>query len=94
MAAGLEKSSGNTGDPRNMMIVRKGSTAESSSVITLDQFKMIQYLPQIARDAKGGPIISADVVVHHQSAAPRWRRRGERHRCAASRPWAWHCVRR
>ncbi len=63
MAAGLEKSSANTGDPRNVMIVRKGSTAESSSVVMRDQFKMLQYLPEIARDAQGNPIISADLVV-------------------------------
>lgn len=63
MAAGLERSSANTGDPRNIMIVRKGSTAESSSVVTREQFNVIEYLPQIARDAKGNPIISADLVV-------------------------------
>jgi putative ABC transport system permease protein len=63
MAAGLERSSANTGDPRNIMIVRKGSTAESSSVVMREQFKVIQYLPQIARDARGNPIISADLVV-------------------------------
>ncbi len=63
MAAGLQRSSANTGDPRNIMIVRKGSTAESSSVVMREQFKVIQYLPQIARDAQGDPIISADIVV-------------------------------
>jgi len=63
MAAGLEKSSANTGDPRNVMIVRKGSTAESSSIITLEQFKMVQYLPQIARDPQDKPVISADLAV-------------------------------
>lgn len=63
MAIGLEKSSMNTGDPRNIMIVRKGSTAESSSQITREQLKEFNYLPQIARDAKGQPIISADVIV-------------------------------
>jgi len=63
MAAGLERSSANTGDPRNIMIVRKGSTAESSSIVMRDQFKLIQYLPQIARDEKGQPIISADLAV-------------------------------
>jgi putative ABC transport system permease protein len=63
MAAGLQRSSANTGDPRNVMIVRKGSTAESSSVIMRDQFNVIEYLPQIARDAQGKPIISADLVV-------------------------------
>src|SRR5579885_3506996 len=63
MAAGLEKSSANTGDPRNIMIVRKGSTAESSSIVMRDQFKLVEYLPQIARDAQNQPLISADLVV-------------------------------
>jgi putative ABC transport system permease protein len=63
MATGLEKSSRNTGDPRNVMIVRKGSTAESSSQVTLAQFKTIQYLPQLARNAQGQPLAAADVVV-------------------------------
>ena len=44
MAAGLVKSSQNTGDPRNVMIVRKGSTAESSSQVSREQLKIIQYL--------------------------------------------------
>jgi putative ABC transport system permease protein len=63
MAAGLERSSANTGDPRNIMIVRKGSTAESSSVVMREQFNVIKYLPQIARNAQGQPVISADLVV-------------------------------
>ena len=63
LAIGLEKSSRNTGDPRNVLIVRKGSTAESSSVITREQFKLLQYLPQIDRDPNGQPLVSADVLV-------------------------------
>ncbi|HWH69156.1 MAG TPA: ABC transporter permease [Candidatus Sulfotelmatobacter sp.] len=63
LAVGLEKSSRNTGDPRNVMIVRKGSTAESSSQVTREQFKTFEYLPQIAHDARGQPLVSADVVV-------------------------------
>lgn len=63
LAAGLEKSSQNTGDPRNVLITRKGSTAESSSQITRDQVKVIQYLPGVAKDAAGQPLISADVLL-------------------------------
>jgi putative ABC transport system permease protein len=63
LAVGLEKSGRNTGDPRNMMIVRKGSTAESSSQVNRAQLKTIQYLPEIARDERGQPFISADLVV-------------------------------
>ena len=46
MAAGLVKSSQNTGDPRNVMIVRKGSTAESSS--------------QVSREQKGDPVLAGN----------------------------------
>src|SRR5579872_2718721 len=63
MAVGLEKPSQNTGDPRNTMLVPKGSTAESSSQITRAQLKLFNYLPQIARDAKDRPLVSADVLV-------------------------------
>ena len=63
LAVGLEKSASNTGDPRNVMIVRKGSTAESSSQVSRVQFQTIEFLPQIARDEKGRPLVSADVVV-------------------------------
>jgi putative ABC transport system permease protein len=62
LAVGLEKSASNTGDPRNVMIVRKGSTAESSSQVSLEQFQMIHYWPQIARDENNVPLVSADVV--------------------------------
>ncbi|MGC8743681.1 MAG: ABC transporter permease [Verrucomicrobiia bacterium] len=63
LAVGLEKSSRNTGEPLNVMILRKGSTAESSSQISREQFRLIKYLPQIARDGDGMPLVSADVVV-------------------------------
>jgi putative ABC transport system permease protein len=63
MAAGLVKSSRNTGDPRNVLIARKGSTAESSSQVTREQYRLMAYLPQIARDEKGRSLISADVLV-------------------------------
>src|ERR1051325_5882062 len=75
--AGLQKSSANTGDPRNVMIVRKGSTAESSSQITREQFRLIPYLPEIAKDLKGQPMISADVVVLMN--LPRRENKGEAH---------------
>jgi putative ABC transport system permease protein len=63
MAAGLVKSSQNTGDPRNIMIVRKGSTAESSSQVSREQLKIIQFWPEIERDSQGRPLISADLAI-------------------------------
>lgn len=63
LAIGLEKSSANTGDPRNVLVVRKGSTAESSSLITREQLKSLQYFEEIQRNEKKQPMISADVLV-------------------------------
>lgn len=63
LAAGIEKSSGNTGDPRNIMIIRKGATAESASLISRENFQQIRFFEEIARDERGQPIISADVLV-------------------------------
>lgn len=63
MAAGIEQSSANTGDARNLMIVRKGSTAESSSLITREQMRSLLYAPEIARNAGGEPRLSADLLV-------------------------------
>lgn len=63
LAAGLEKSSRNTGDPRNVMVVRKGSTAESSSQVTREQLRLMLYWPEIAKSAAGSPLVSADVLV-------------------------------
>ncbi len=63
LAAGIEKSSSNTGDPRNIMVVRKGSTAESASLISRQTLTDIRYFEEIARNENSEPIISADVLV-------------------------------
>src|SRR4051812_19520422 len=63
LAVGLEKSSMNTGDPRNLMVVRKGSTAESSSQVTREELRTLTYIPGVARNTAGLPLVSADVVV-------------------------------
>jgi putative ABC transport system permease protein len=62
MAAGLESSSCDTGDSRNVLILRSGSSDESSSQITREQFQRLKYSPEIARDPEGRPLMSADVL--------------------------------
>ena len=63
LAAGLEASGANTGAEGNLLIMRKGSTAESSSQVQLAQVKTIQYLEGIEKDAEAKPLISPDVLV-------------------------------
>jgi putative ABC transport system permease protein len=75
LAVGLEASSANSGTEGNLLIMRKGSPAESSSQVTLAQVKTIQYLDGVARDAQNKPLISADVLVLIN--LPRRENRGE-----------------
>lgn len=63
MAVGIEKSSASTGDPRNLLVVRKGSTAESSSLVTRDQFQSLRYAPEIARGPGDEALISTEILV-------------------------------
>jgi putative ABC transport system permease protein len=63
LAVGIELASGNTGDPRNLLITRKGALAESTSIVTHEQFNIVRYLPGVARDEKGVPLASADLLV-------------------------------
>ncbi|MBI5381603.1 MAG: ABC transporter permease [Opitutae bacterium] len=63
LAVGIEKASANSGDPRNLLITRQGALAETTSVITREQFNIIRYLPGLAQDNAGQPLASADVLL-------------------------------
>ena len=63
LAHGMEATYLNTGDSRNLIVLRRGSTAESSSQIARDEARRIQYLEGIARDPQGNPLASAEIIV-------------------------------
>jgi len=64
LARGLKATYVSTGDPRNLLVLRKGSTAESSSQITRNEVRLIKYLAGIARDpADGEPLASAEILL-------------------------------
>src|SRR5487761_860734 len=63
MVAGLGTMISDTGEPDNMIVLRKGATTETYSSINLDQFDAMKFLPQIRRDAAGNPMISPELPV-------------------------------
>jgi len=63
LARGIESTSGNTGDPRNILVVRKGSQAESGSLVTREQYRTLQYFDEIARNERGEAVVSAELVM-------------------------------
>jgi len=52
-----------TGRPDNVLVMRGGATSEIQSYIPRDDAALIRGLPEVARDAAGEPLISADLVV-------------------------------
>ena len=63
LARGLRATYLSTGDPRNLLVLRKGSMAESSSQITFDEVRRTKFLDGIARDSKGDPLAAAEIIV-------------------------------
>lgn len=63
LAVGIERSSANTGDPRNLLVTRQGALSEATSVVTREQFNIIRYLPDVARAADGTPLASGDTLI-------------------------------
>ncbi|HKM99057.1 MAG TPA: ABC transporter permease [Candidatus Binataceae bacterium] len=63
MVAGLGSAISDTGSSDNVVVMRKGSTTETSSAVNLDQFDALKFLPQIKRDASGNPLASPELPV-------------------------------
>lgn len=60
---GMQSTYIRTGDERNLIVLRKGSTAESSSQISRDEARRLKYLPGIARNPANVPLASAEIIV-------------------------------
>ncbi len=63
LARGLEEAFEATGEPLNVVVLRQGSQVETSSAVRRDALQVIQYLPGVATDAAGTPLVSPEVIV-------------------------------
>jgi putative ABC transport system permease protein len=52
-----------TGDERNLIVMRKGSTNDGSSQLTLQSLQDIRFFAGIAKDPKGEPMLSPELIV-------------------------------
>src|SRR5579862_7551439 len=59
---GLQTALQVSGNPLNVMIMRKGATAELSSVVTRAAFNDIRNLPGVVHAGDGHPIASIEMV--------------------------------
>jgi ABC-type lipoprotein release transport system permease subunit len=63
LAGGFEAALRTTGSPQNAIVVRSGSTAELTSIITRDASAALQSQPEIAKATDGQPLATAELVV-------------------------------
>jgi ABC-type antimicrobial peptide transport system permease subunit len=60
LTAGLKSVFAGTGDPRQLIVLRKGVEAELSSTVTTEAYQIIRQLPGIARTTDGEPMVSPE----------------------------------
>src|SRR5437868_3962176 len=63
LLAGLKQAFVTSGDPLNVLVLRKGSTAELSCGFDANLFPTLKNLPGIAKDKNGEPMASGEWVV-------------------------------
>lgn len=63
LLAGLQKAFQASGNPLNVMVVRKGSTSELTGPFSSQTFPTLKTLPGIAKDSHGEPLVSGETVV-------------------------------
>jgi len=63
LLAGMKKAFVASGDPLNVLVMRKGSTSELVGGFTKDKLPILRELPGIAKDSHGEPFVSGEWVV-------------------------------
>jgi len=62
MVAGLEAAIKDSGSSDNLIVLRRGSTTETGSSLTLAQFDALKFLAAIRRDGAGNPLASPELA--------------------------------
>jgi len=62
LVAGLRTVFTATGDPLNVLVLRRGGNAELTSLLTQEQFQIVKSFPGIATTRDGQPMASLEVV--------------------------------
>jgi putative ABC transport system permease protein len=63
LLAGLKNAFVSSGDPLNVLVIRKGANSELTGGFTKDKLPILRTLPGIATDSQGQPMVSGEWVV-------------------------------
>src|SRR5271154_2160038 len=63
LAQGLKNAFVTTGEPLNILVLRQGSTAETTSFVTKEAYRIIKYLKGIHKSPTGEPMVAGELTV-------------------------------
>lgn len=63
LISSLKRTLVSTGDPLNLIVLRKGSDNDGSSALSLEAYRAVRFFDGIARDGEDRPLISPELVV-------------------------------
>jgi putative ABC transport system permease protein len=63
MSEGVRKTLVDTGQPDNVMVLRKGAGSEVNSAVSRGQAAILETLPGLARGADGAPLLSKEPLI-------------------------------
>jgi ABC-type lipoprotein release transport system permease subunit len=63
LIASLKRTLVSTGSPHNLIVMRKGASNDGSSQLPLEALQAIRFFEGVARDERGDPLISPELVV-------------------------------
>jgi len=63
LLSSLERTLVQSGEPLNLVVLRKGSSNDGASQISREAYQAVRFLDGIARDAGGEPMVSPQLVV-------------------------------
>src|SRR5262249_43554905 len=64
LLAGLGRAFGTTGDPLNVLMLRKGSDSElAAGGVSRDAMQVLKDLPGVAKNSKGEPLVSGEDIL-------------------------------
>jgi len=63
LVSGLQHTFRTSGDPLNVMVMRDGSTSETNSIVTIDQFQILKTVSGVAKGPDGAPNAGAESVI-------------------------------
>lgn len=63
LAGGFETALKRTGSPDNAIVIRRGGTAELTSIVTRPEAQVVLTQPEIARETDGRPLAASELLV-------------------------------